>query len=119
MGEDALRFGLGGLATAGIGKGATAVGGLTVDDTVAAGRYIAPAVGDAAENYMARIGGLVPCGRARVSAGGAAAAGVEAVSGLGEGSIALRGRALASVEVGASAGAAAVDAADAAAAFRS
>ncbi|MBV7542712.1 DNA/RNA non-specific endonuclease [Acidovorax sp. sic0104] len=71
MGEDALRFGLGGLATAGIGKGATAVGGLAVDGTAAAGRWIAPALGDAIESQIARTGGLAYMVEPGMSAGGA------------------------------------------------
>jgi YD repeat-containing protein len=59
MAEDALRFGAGGFATAGLGKGATTLGGVALDGVSATGQWLAPKAAQMAESYLARTGGLV------------------------------------------------------------
>lgn len=58
MAEDALRFAVGGLATAGVNKGVGVLGEYALEGASSAGRWLAPAAGDLAENYVARTGGL-------------------------------------------------------------
>lgn len=95
MAEDALRFGAGGFATAGIGKGATALGGYALDGAATTGRWLAPKAAELAEGYMARTGGLAYA--VEPGAGGATLAPVAAtssVSGELTGNLATIGRRL-------------------------
>ena len=104
MGEDGLRFGSGFLATLGIGKGVTLVGGAAGDATMAAGRWVAPAVvpaiGDMMENLVSRMnlrlyaiepGVSVTTGVADAEAAAAAGLrGVGATAGVGDMAAATR-----------------------------
>lgn len=70
MAEDALRFGAGGFATAGLGKGATTLGGVALDGISATGQWLAPKATQMAESYLARTGGLAYAVEPGVSASG-------------------------------------------------
>jgi hypothetical protein len=84
MGEDALRFGSGGFATAGAGKIASAISGVGLDAAAATGQWLAPNAALMAENYLARSGALLYAMPPQLKAGmvfedaGVARAGAEA-----------------------------------------